>query len=251
MHDKVRYIITCPARTGSSMLVGYLQSHPDICSHAEVFAPGHVEFYGIHAKLKPPLLDLFYELRASDPIAYLNNYVFYAGKRKAVGFKFKYEELSLPQFKHLAEHIRNDLSIKIIHLTRDDLLERYVSQYIAVHVNNFFNTQKEDHLLAPVTIRLRPKECQKEFDFTSQRQKQYRAFFSRHVVLEISYEDLVQRSQQTLAIIQDFLGVEQRELKTGQLKLQRNPMSKVLENYDELNAFFAETAYARYFYQEQ
>lgn len=250
MREKVRYIITCPARTGSSMLVGYLQSHPDICSHAEALSPGPIEYYGIHAKLKPPLLDLFYELRASDPIAYLNTYIFYAGKRKAAGFKFKYEELSLPQFKHLAEHIRNDVSIKIIHLTRDNLLERYVSQYIAVHVNKFFNTQKKDHLPAPVTIRLHPKECKKEFDFTSQRQQKHRAFFSRHAVLEISYEDLVQRSQQTLFLIQDFLEVEQRELKTGQLKLQRNPMSKVLENYDELNAYFAETAYARYFCEE-
>jgi len=32
------YMITCPARSGSTMLVHLLRSHPDIISHDEVFA---------------------------------------------------------------------------------------------------------------------------------------------------------------------------------------------------------------------
>ena len=36
------FMITCPARSGSSMLVHLLRSHPEICAHDEVFSPDKV-----------------------------------------------------------------------------------------------------------------------------------------------------------------------------------------------------------------
>jgi len=36
------FMITCPARSGSSMLVNLLRSHPEICAHDEVFSPDKV-----------------------------------------------------------------------------------------------------------------------------------------------------------------------------------------------------------------
>ena len=37
------YMITCPARSGSTMRVHLLRSHPDICSHDEVFSSGTLD----------------------------------------------------------------------------------------------------------------------------------------------------------------------------------------------------------------
>lgn len=247
MSDKVRYIITCPARTGSSALVNYLMSHPDICSHGEVFAPKAAVLYGIHARLNPPLLDLMLELRTQDPIKFLHGYVFYAGKRKAVGLKFKFEELSLPQYQEIADHIRRDTDIKVIFLTRKNLLKRYVSQHLAIHVYKKFNQHKGQPLPPAATIRLSAAECEKEFAYTRERERKFRDYFCEHPVLEVTYEDLVDTSEHTLGQIQDFLGVERHELTTKLAKIQQQPMSKVLENYDALNAHFAGTDYAVFF----
>ena len=43
------FMITCPARSGSSMLVHLLRSHPEICAHDEVFSPDKVR--GLSGKL--------------------------------------------------------------------------------------------------------------------------------------------------------------------------------------------------------
>jgi len=37
------FMITCPARVGSSMLVNALQTHPAIVCHMEIFNPARVE----------------------------------------------------------------------------------------------------------------------------------------------------------------------------------------------------------------
>ena len=229
------------------MLVNYLMSHSDVCCHAEVFGPKVVEYYGLFIKRTPSAMDLLFEFRARDPIGFLNNFVFYAGKRKAVGFKFKFEELSLPQYTDLVEHIRRDTAIKIIYLTRKNLLKRYVSQHLAVHVHKRFNVHKGNPLPPAVTTRLSASECESEFEFTNRREKKFHAFFSKHLMLEITYEDLVDNSEETLAKVQDFLGVERLELKTKLVKIQHRPMSEVLENYDEMKAYFADTDYAVFF----
>ncbi len=247
MSRKVRFMITCPARTGSSTLVNYLMSHSDICSHGEAYAPQSAILYGLLPKLDPPLLDLMLELRTRDPIGFLNDFVFYAGKRKAVGFKFKFEELSLPQYKEVADHIRRDTAIKIIYLTRQNLLKRYVSQYLAVHVHKTFNVHKGKPLPPSATIRLSPSKCESEFEYTNERQKKFRAFFSEHPLLEVTYEALVDNSEQTLATIQDFLKVKRLGLTTKIVKIQQHPMSQVIENYEELKAYFAGTDYAVFF----
>lgn len=247
MYEKVRYIITCPARTGSSTLVNYLMSHPDICSHAEVFGPQTVELYGLIPSFNPPIMDWLIEYRTRDPIRFLHDFVFDAGTRQSVGCKFKFEEQSLPQYKKLVDHIRRDTAIKIIFLTRKNLLKRYVSQYLAVHVHKRFNVHKGHPLPPAATIRLSPSECETEFEYTTERQKRFRAFFGNHPILEVTYEDLVDHKEQTLAAIQDFLGVERRELTTRIVKIQQQPMSEVIENYDELKAYFAGTEYAVFF----
>ena len=247
MSQPVRYILICPARTGSSALVSYLQSHPNICSHPEVFGVHTVEFYGVMGRLKPPIIDWLTELRRRDPIRFLNEFVFYAGKRKAVGFKFKFEELSLSQFEEATDYLRRNTDIKIIFLTRKNLLKRYVSQYLAVHVNKKYNFHKGEALPPTERIRLEASECASDFVFTSRRQATYRAFFSEHPLLEVTYEDLVDAHDETLTRIQDFLGVEPLALETKLVKIQQQPLSAVIENFEELRAYFVDTDYAVFF----
>src|SRR5205814_3731280 len=85
------YMITCPARTGSTMLVHLLRSHPELCSHCEVFSPKRITgITGSYLKKSREQADFIERLsreRDSDPIKFLYKIVLDLQVKKAVGFK--------------------------------------------------------------------------------------------------------------------------------------------------------------------
>jgi LPS sulfotransferase NodH len=100
------YLIACPARSGSTMLVHLLRSHLDICSHDEVFsAPGTVGgmtgTYLIKRREEPDLANRMATQKDRDPIKFLYKIVLDLQGRKAVCFKLKHDELVRPEYKVL------------------------------------------------------------------------------------------------------------------------------------------------------
>ncbi|MGH2722693.1 MAG: hypothetical protein ACRDI0_00230 [Actinomycetota bacterium] len=244
----MRYLLTCPARTGSTMLSRYLKSHPDVCAHGEVLAPsGPLDFYGVNYRVDPPLELVLLGRRDRDPVAFLWEFVWQAGGRRAVGFKGKYEELLLPQYAMVLEEISRDTDIRILHLTRDNLLERYLSQHLAVHVHGVYEAHLGDARPEQARVRLSPEECEEDFRRTEERQASFRAMLRKHEVLELSYEQLVGERKHTLARVQAFLGVQERELTTKSVRLRTRPVREVVENYEELAKRFRGTRYGVFF----
>jgi len=248
MGQSIRYLLTCPARTGSTLLTRYLQSHPKVCAHGEVLAPtGPLNFYGVNYRVDAPLEQLLLRRRDRDPVAFLREFVWQAGGRRAVGFKGKYEEFLLPRYAAVLEEVRQDTMIRVLHLTRENLLERYLSQYLAVHVHGIYEVRREDERPKDTRVRLSPEECERDFRRTEERQASFRTLLRSHQVLELSYEQLVGERDATLARVQAFLGVEQRTLEATSVKLRTRPVREVVENYDELARHFRGTPYGVYF----
>jgi LPS sulfotransferase NodH len=243
VEEAVRYLLTCPARTGSTLLSRYLQSHPNVCAHGEVLAPtGPLDFYGVNYRVDAPLEQLLLRRRDRDPVAFLREFVWQAGDRRAVGFKGKYEELLLPQYAAVLDEVRRDTAIRVLHLTRENLLERYLSQYLAIHVHGIYEERPKD-----TRVRLSPEECERDFRRTEERQASFRTMLRGHEILELSYEQLVDDPDATLARVQAFLGVEQRTLETTSIKLRTRPVPEVVENYGELVRHFRGTLYEAFF----
>jgi LPS sulfotransferase NodH len=244
----VRFMITCPARTGSTMLTRCLRSHPETCTHGEVFSPeGPTHLDGLPADMHHPLDAAMVRLRDRDPVAFLHDVVFEAGDRKAVGFKFKYEELGLRPWRKVRTAIVKDRAVRIVHLTRENLLERFLSAYVAVNVTHVFNVARVADQPEPVLLRLSPEACAKDFEVTLRRQERAREMFSGHPILEVTYESLVSRRVETLALVEEFLGIEVCDLGPKTRKLRTSAMSEVIENYTELERHFAGTPYASFF----
>src|SRR5207247_5050644 len=128
------YMITCPARTGSTMLVHLLRSHPEICSQCEVLLTKRITgITGTYLKKSREQADFIERLsrdRDSDPIKFLYKIVLDLQGKKAVGFKLKHDELVLPEYKALRDEIAADLDFRIINLYRENLLRRFLSNYI-------------------------------------------------------------------------------------------------------------------------
>lgn len=241
-----RFLLTCPARTGSTMLISYLQSHPQICAHGEVLAPdGPLDFYGVNYRMDPPLEGVLMRIRDRDPVAFLHDFVWQAGDRRAAGFKGKYEELLHTRWAPVLEALQGDTEVLVIHLAREDLLARYLSQRLA-QARGFYNL-RGGQAPAALRVRLEPRECEEDFTRTQRRRERFRRLLAGHRVLEVTYEDLVASPEEVLGRVQEFLGVEPRELTTPTRRLNPGSPRDSIENYDDLAAHFAGSGYETFF----
>ena len=68
--------------------------------------------------------------------------------------------------------------------------------------------------------------------------------YERHPLMTVAYEELVQNPEETLGRVLGFLGVEPRPLAPTTRHQNPQPLSKLIENYDEIREAFRHTEYA-------
>ncbi|PYJ59829.1 MAG: hypothetical protein DME74_11590 [Verrucomicrobia bacterium] len=219
------------------MLVHLLRSHPEICSHSEVFTPDRITgitgSYRKKSREQADFLDRLSRERDRDPIKFLYKIVLDPQEKKVVGFKLKHNELVLPEFKALREEIANDLDFRIIHLRRENLLRRFLSHYIANRVTHTTLAVQGQPIPEVPPVRLDPRECQRDFETTLKRDAEFRELFARH--------------RRKMAALLDFLGVSPRELTTTTKKLGNDNLRNVISNFDELRSYFAGSSFSKFF----
>lgn len=245
------YMITCSARTGSSLLETSLMSHPDVMGHGEIYAIDKI------GALRGHFTDLVLDeaqnaalttWRDRHQTAFLYKYVYDAQGRKMVGHKLKHEELMLPKFAETREAVRRDTDIRIIHLRRNNLFERFVSHWLATRVTGVTEIHSEEARPELNRVSLPVREAHINFDRTSARYNFFAKMFRHHRVFEVAYEDLAgTRREETLAQIQTFLGLEPHVLESRLKKVVNKDYRQLVENYDELAAHFADTPYSSFF----
>jgi SAM-dependent methyltransferase/LPS sulfotransferase NodH len=245
------YMITCPARSGSGMLVNLLRSHPDICSHGEVFSPNKITgitgTYLWKSRDQPGFLEQLSEERDRDPLKFLYKIVLDLQGKKAVCFKLKHNELVQPEFGLLRNEIINDRDFRIIHLRRENLLRRYLSHYIASRVTGIRWVVQGQTVPELQPLTLDPSECQKNFETILRREKEFAELFAQHPSFSISYEEMVTPGGEKIQSLLDFIGVSRRELTTATLKLARNDLRQAIANFEELRDYFASSPYFKFF----
>lgn len=245
------YMITCAARTGSSLLETSLMSHPDIMSHGEIYAPNRIgALRGRYSRYsrEEDICRAMTKYRDANQTAFLYKYVYDAQGRKAVGHKFKHEELMLPKFAETREAIRRDTDIKIIHLRRHNLLERFVSWWVVRHVTGVTEIHSEESRPEITAVEVPLRACQESFDETTARYDFARKLFADHPSYEVVYEDLVgPEGEKVMTEIQKFLGVTPQPLTSRLKKVVTKDMRSVIANFDELKSHFATTPYAEFF----
>jgi LPS sulfotransferase NodH len=249
------YMITCAARTGSTMLVHLLRSHPDICSHDEVFSPGKVGgMAGTYLipwkrRAEPDFVDHLSVERDRNPIKFLYKIVLDLQGKKAVCFKLKHDELILPEYKALRDEIVNDRDFRIIHLRRENLLRRYLSHYLVNHATHVTMAIHGQVIPEVQPVVLNPHDCQKDFETVLDREKEFAELFAQHPSFSISYEEMVAGDAKKIGALLDFMGVSRRELTTTTRKLGRDDLREVIANFEELRIYFAGSPYSKFFEQ--
>ncbi len=271
-----RFLILAQARTGSTMLVRALNSHPNVRCFGEVLNTARdLILYGVQGYDNYDPRDR--ELRDRDFKAFLRTRIYTPDGEgiSATGFKLLYGQFR--DFPGLQDWLTQETSIRVIHLKRRNLLRQLVSLKLAFTTGVWVDNRRSKLSLANLAKavrhppraaawlgrRLRPPRpaqqatsrlvavsAEELFDFivrSNVRAARYDDLFSHHNVLTLFYEDMVERRDDVFAQAQEFLGVKPAPLTIDTRKQNPQPLAELIANYEELRLAFKDTEQAAFF----
>ena len=277
-----RFMILGQGRTGSTMLVQALNSHPDILCFGEVLnaANDYIPFdvQGYDGKDAAAL-----SLRSADYAAFLRTLVFsdHEGIR-AVGFKFHYDHFW--KYAGIPDYFSQDVDLRVIHLTRQNRLRTLVSTKIAERSGAWFQYAPEPSLLSRVkpstvakairdpgravsalrrrfgggqlhvpeadgarSVDVTAEELRLFCERTAYSENHWANLMTGHEIITVDYERLAADRDQVVGEIEQFLGVQALAPTVTLRRQNPEPLSDLIANYDELRAAFAGTPEEAFF----
>lgn len=238
--EPTRFVLLGAERTGTNLLMGMLDSHPDCCTLNEVFneffiQSGSMPWFTPGMPEEPELIDL----RISDPVRFIER-LYATGAAcgfRAIGFKLMYGQAE--SFPQVRDYLLSDPDIHIIHLKRRNLLRRFVSERQALAAG-IWAQESGSRAPAPPAVELSAMECVWDLNDKEEHASKYgKMLTDRPNVFEAFYEHLAgdpvsvgRRGQQFLSL-EPMGDVEIRYRKTGSERLE-----DVVSNFAELKARF-------------
>ena len=240
----IRAIILTTQRTGSTFLVGCLQSHPDVNCITELL---------VGAQLEPPAM-----FRSSRTLTKASRFImgggwfptrairrFYAASDKPVSiFKLMYNQASN---RPTLNYLTRDRDIHVLHLRRHNLLKMHVSQLLMPTKRNAIWEPHTTEPLPPVTTRVDPSAALEQMRKAQARYRDFEDLFADHRRLPLVYEDLIENQQLRPSEgrrICDFFGIGYRPMQSSLIKLNPESLRDMVTNYDELAGVVSKTEFA-------
>jgi len=218
--DYEKFVVITRSRTGSNFLMASLNSHPNIVANREVFREldekSCAEVWERTFAKKPHNITL-------------------------VGFKIFYYHPLDSDDRSVWDQLVADKRVKVIHLKRNNLLRTVLSGKIALKTKVWTNKRSAIKVkLEDKKLSLNVDECIVEFKKIKEWESNIDKMFNDHPKLVINYEKLVAKPD-TFDEILDFLGIEQKELKSGYKKQNKEPLEELIENYHEFSGKLSKT----------
>lgn len=214
--DFTRFVVLTRSRTGSSLLMSFLRSHPQVRVYGEYFSR-------LNGR---PYQSMLGEVFSRHP-----------RKIKAVGFKIFYNQPFDDPDSELWQALSEIRELRVVHLTRINFLRTYVSRRIAdeQEVWSLRGNKTQGRSQAPVLV-IKPEELQSAYEKTRQLQARRELLFADHRLLSLTYESLVAQPQSEFKRITDFLDLAERPPVTSLRRQNTRKLSEIISNYAELRA---------------
>ena len=266
-----RFMILGSARTGSNLLLSLLSAHPHIKTYGELF--------NLDMLPQGSLLEAL-----EDPATFLRRRVYQTHKPEiaAVGFKMFYEHLTRDYFGKLIdvsdaspqlqekyaqfsnflesnyawevleqrfrttwEFLHDDQSLAVIHLQRRNMLHTLISLKRAYTTSHWWSLKSSPQTTSAVY--LDPAECCRYFHKLDSFAAEADTAFSGHPKINVMYEDLIEKQQDTLQQIFAFLKVSPEPVTTRMKKQNLESPWETVSNYEELKSYFQHTRWHVFF----
>lgn len=266
-----RFMILGSARTGSNLLLSLLSAHPQIKTYGEVFNLDTLPEENLREALEDPIkfflqkvckahrpeitavgFKMFYDHLTSDylqkPVDVSNAapkvHEKLAGFSRFVENNYPWEVLD-ERFRATWEFFRTDRSLKVIHLKRWNMLYTLVSLKKAFSTGQWWNLKSSPQITPP--IHLDPEECCRYFEKLDNFVTEADSTFADHPKIDVTYEELTAKQEDTLQRIFVFLNVPCIPVTTRMKKQNLASLRETIDNYDQLKRYFRQTRWNIFF----
>ena len=229
-----KFVMLSYARCGSNMLQAMLNEHPQIKCFGEIFNPTYGKGY-LKWVNKSFLRRLSHKyLREYCIETYLNGICNIQTKddTQAVGYKVMYPG-QFERYPNFRDYWKFN-KIKIIRITRYNLLRRYLSSKIA---NKECRWSSSNYRGGLITIPVDLHDLKRSINCLETIDCQIDTLAEEFQYLRVSYEQIVSNSKSSLRNIFEFLGVDVDQTeKIEPRTVKQNPgkLNMLIENYDEV-----------------
>jgi len=172
------------------------------------------------------------------------NQIFPKKSFKHRGFKIFYNHPSDSNDRSIWDLLKNNQSIKVIHLRRENLLRAHISYLIALKTKEWSSVDEKENGIDCKKVHIDFEKLFKDFETINNNITETRKTFQNHDFVEILYEDLIKERDITLENILTFLGVPQRKLNSRLEKQNPEKIKNLVSNYEELHKKLVNTEYS-------
>jgi LPS sulfotransferase NodH len=246
-----KFIVLAAHRSGNTLLLNSLESHPQIQCYKRVFTlnvvisrllmvdrPGSPFYRFRTASLNRRLDYIFRKKQLIND--FMSELYRPTNGVKAVGVRVIYAEAD----KHpeiLKWAVENEVGV--IHLIRKNSLKTLVSSETARKRGLSHSTSQVN----PVTIRLSPLQLKLKLDRLTQQIDKYRSRLKGTPHLEVFYESFVANREAETQRLLTFLRIDQFiPLTTNLVKLNPDSLELVIENYAEVRQSLSGTVFEKF-----
>jgi LPS sulfotransferase NodH len=222
-----RFIVLARSRTGSNLLISFLNSNPSIRAESEILG----RLNGRNYK------DILENVFSKQP-----------RRIKAKGFKIFYYHPMDDESNNAWDDLVNMDNLWVIHLKRRNILRTLISRKIAGS-QDVWQISPSDMSKSggSKSVTFTAEELEEGFRQTRDWEERWDQMFQNHPITCIYYEDLVRDPEGTYRKITDFLGVNYVKPITNIRKQNPERLSDLVTNYDELKNTFSGTEWQHLF----
>lgn len=246
-----RFVIAATQRTGSTLIMSALASHPEILCLPEIFlytrrvTTRSENSYHHYLSTTSRGKWKHYFARRKIVFDYLD-YIYSLPGYPCIGFKLMYSHLSL--FPMVMDYLAHN-NIIVVHNRRKNILKKHVSRIAARQRQLYHSDTAIKARPVFVTVRgliRRLKKIEKENSSLNQVLVR-----SGCPVIEVCYEDILRNKAAVFNVVQSFLGVPPRSLTTHLHKLNPDDLPRVIDNYDQVRDKLSGTCFEKYLYRDE
>ena len=225
-----RFVIFAQGRSGSTLLIDLLNSHPDIFTYGEIFSKNVIR------KVKNPV-------RFASGLMVLN-------KKPTCGFKVKIYQLTRDQNKDAGEVLKrfSEQGWKIIFLHRDNYFLHAVSDLRSEKLK-VWHELRSGEKSTNNKVNISYEEMIEALEFREKNRIDEINALDGIEHFSVSYEDNLENAEKQKAFSIDmlnYLGLSDITLDTKLQKVVKGSLSEVIENYSELESQIHDTRFAKF-----
>ena len=161
-----------------------------------------------------------------------------------VQYQNLFSEDGAPWRTLLIDHLRRRQEICMVLLTRENLVERFVSQQVARETGQWA-ALPDDEAASVAPIRIRPRHLLANIERVQSQAARARRLFDRERMVEVVYEEFVAQPEQIRADLERGLDMPIRFQESRFVK-QGRPLHETVSNYSEIRSALVGTPWERF-----